>query len=103
MNYSVKNTEKHYPQANEWMWNYCFFLGKFTDSEGNHYDLGVYVDSDGPDSCRYVQAIVTDNEPGSYISGDMAPRVNEQYRTEYGQETYRRARILGIVPELAAI
>lgn len=62
----MKNEEKFYPKANEWMWNYCTFLGKFTDSDGQKYDLGVHINEDG-----LTAAIVDGEEPGDYYSGDL--------------------------------
>lgn len=58
--------EKHYPQANTWMWNYCLFLGKFT-CRGKHYDLGVYEN----DPTMISAAIVYGNKDGTYLSGDL--------------------------------
>jgi hypothetical protein len=97
MNYSVTNADKFYPQANNWMWNYCFFLGKFTDSEGVNYDLGIHI----ADECaEYSLAVVFSDEAGDYSSGSLAPHADERFNPEYKLETYRRARMLGIVPEL---
>ena len=44
------------------MWNYCIYLG--SDSK---YDYGVYISTTGEVS----HAIVYDNEPGSYLSGEL--------------------------------
>lgn len=58
---------KFYPEAENWMWTYCEFLGKFTDSKGRNYDLGIYV-GEKP----YISAaIVWGNTPGDYSSGDL--------------------------------
>ena len=31
----------YYPQAIDWMWNYCIYLGPWTDSDGTKYDMGI--------------------------------------------------------------
>lgn len=48
------------------MWTYCTFLGKFTDSKGVNYDLGIYLDDSRP-----CDATVHSNKPGDYSSGDF--------------------------------
>ena len=53
----------NYPEAREWMWDYCVYLGHFSHNDKN-YDLGVYVHVDGELSL----AIVYGNEYGKYIS-----------------------------------
>ena len=98
--------EYFYPQAKEWMWTYCVFLGKYTDRAGNNFDLGVYVDDHG-----YVSgAIVDGNEPGDYWSPDFAhvrdgltplehyeTRVNHYLMAEAYIETIKRAMARGII------
>ena len=59
-----------YPEAKDWMWNYCLFLGKFTDSKGINYDLGVHFNGN-PYANYFSLAIVFSNNPGDYLSGDM--------------------------------
>lgn len=63
-------SDLHYPSAIEWMWDYCLFLGKFTDGEGNNYDLGVHY-AGFKDFAKFSLAIVCGNEPGNYSSGHM--------------------------------
>jgi hypothetical protein len=55
-----------FPDAHEWMWNYCVYLGS-TECNGKQYDLGVFVSEmrDEPLSL----AVVYDNQPGKFISG----------------------------------
>ena len=64
-----KDLTKFYPNANSWMWNYCISLGKFTDSQGRNYDLGIHIHNE----CISA-AIVDGNEIGSYYSGDLEYR-----------------------------
>jgi len=52
------------------MWDYCLFLGKFTDSKGRNYDLGVCYNGRGYISL-FSDATVFDNQEGSYSSGLM--------------------------------
>ena len=91
-------TEKElfYPSALNWMWNYCTWLGKFTDSRGNNYDLGVFIDDD-----EVSAAIVAGNEPGDYYSGDITNRSEKSkefdpYEEKY-KETYRRAKMNNLI------
>ncbi len=60
-----------YPDAKDWMWNYCLFLGKFTDSKNRNYDLGVHFNSEELTTHQFSLAIVHSNEPGDYSSGNM--------------------------------
>lgn len=85
----------HYPDALEWMWSYCTYVGSFTSSEGEHYDLGFHVDESftGSDNnFRFTQAIVHDNKPGSYISG----RIHDNF--EVSAELKRRMILFKILP-----
>jgi len=60
-----------YPQAIDWMWDYCLFLGKFTDSKGVNYDLGVHFNGESLTTHQFSLAIVYSNEPGDYSSSYM--------------------------------
>jgi hypothetical protein len=80
-NFTINPDDKFYPDANEWMWNYCIFLGKFTDSDGHNYDLGIHKNS---------AAIVYSNQAGDYLSGGL------DYRRECYKETLRRAKHLNL-------
>ena len=64
-------SDLHYNSAKEWMWDYCLFLGKFTDSKGRNYDLGVHYNREKFLSHTFSNATVYDNYPGSYSSGVM--------------------------------
>lgn len=71
----------YYPEALEWMWNYCIFLGKF-EHEGKKYDLGVYQEPAGPISA----AIVYGSEDGQYMSG----LIGTPYDDPIYEETWKR-------------
>lgn len=65
-----KGTKLYYPSARKWMWNYCTYLGPYTDSRGKNYDLGIFIDED----INYKSisaAVVYGNEPGNYLSGTL--------------------------------
>jgi hypothetical protein len=65
-------TDLFYPDAKDWMWDYCLFLGKFTDSKGKNYDLGVHFNNyTDLEKYNFSLAIVYSNEPGDYSSGYM--------------------------------
>lgn len=63
-------TDLFYPQAKDWMWDYCLNLGKFTDSKGVNYDLGVHFNG-REDIGNFSLAVVYSDKPGDYISGYM--------------------------------
>ncbi len=89
--------DKFFPGADEWMWNHCIFLGKFTDSSGQNFDLGIHDDGD-----RYISAAIVDgNEPGDYFSGPLTnrpTRKNDVYDEKY-RETLKRAIEAGYIKE----
>jgi len=88
------NAPLYYPEAREWMWDYCIYLGPFTDSEGRNYDLGVHIyKKDENSNPQLSAAIVDDNRPGSYCSGSLH-RLQEE--CEHYIETRRRAIELGL-------
>jgi hypothetical protein len=94
--------DKFYPFADEWMWNYCIFLGSFTDSEGNNWDLGVHISKRD-----FVSgAIVHGNESGDYYSPSFdresverffSPKMDDYGPIEAYRETYRRAKEKGLL------
>lgn len=92
---STNKLDLFYPDAINWMWYYCTNLGKFTDSNGNNYDLGVHVSRD-----EVSAAIVFDNEPGEYYSGDLVTMCSigcSHPRHEAYRETYKRAKESGLI------
>ena len=76
-----------YPEAENWMWSYCIYLGPYESVGARKYDLGVYVDPQG----NLSAAIVYGNEPGSYISGEL-----DTFEGELYEETLKRARVTGL-------
>ena len=65
-------SDLHYNSAKEWMWDYCLFLGKFTDSKGRNYDIGIHFNGENCDlDYKYSDATVYEDNPGSYSSGFM--------------------------------
>jgi len=108
MNITIEQMDFFYPEAKDWMWNYCLPLGKFTDSRGRNYDLGVYInDDDVPTNMRISAAIVSSNEAGDYYSGSVIERGNVKYNinetdvvAQYEEkfiETLKRCKALGII------
>lgn len=88
----LKSAPLFYPEARQWMWDYCIYLGPFTDSEGKNFDLGIYMG----DHCAHA-AIVYDNEDGRYHSGelDRFGFCNHVHSEAY-KETRKRAEALGL-------
>ena len=91
----IDQTDKFYPSADEWMWNYCTFLGKWTDPEtGDNWDLGIYLPKriDTP-SCASVYG----DTPGNYNSAEV---YREPHDRPYPmvEEVYKRARKLNLIP-----
>lgn len=89
-NHIISSAKLFYPSAREWMWDYCIYLGSFTDSYGRNYDLGIHEKS---------AAIVFGNTPGDYSSGDL----DYEFLIDHGRqprecyaETIKRAELLGL-------
>lgn len=83
---------KFFPQADEWMWNYCHYLGSI-ELNGDKYDLGIHKSKDVD---RYSFAIVYGNDPGDYISGiiydfkgNLNPHVIYQFKNNSAQGLYK--------------
>ena len=83
----------YYPSAKEWMWNYCIYLGPFTDNRGNNYDLGIYINHDS--FLEYSNATVYGDESGNYLSGSLYPRLD--FSNEVSNEVVRRAKELNLI------
>ena len=58
-----------YPSAKEWMWDYCLYLGSFTDTNGDNFDLGVHYNGNKYENAEFSDATVYDDTPGAYFSG----------------------------------
>jgi hypothetical protein len=93
MKHILNNAPLYYPSAKEWMWNYCIYLGPFTNSRGNNYDLGIYINHDS--IFEYSNATVYGNEPGQYSSGVIYPMID--FDNEISQEVLRRAKELNLI------
>jgi len=63
--FNINPDDKFWPKHH--MWTYCTFLGKFTDSKGENFDLGILLENDSKNWCA---AIVDGPNPEDYISGD---------------------------------
>lgn len=88
-------SKKHFPSADEWMWDYCTFLGQFTDSSGDNYDLGIVLgSSDRIIIGEFSLAVVYGNDPGNYISGGNFKSTDHR---EFVIETLKRARKLNLI------
>lgn len=90
----LQSAPLHYPDARRWMWNYCVYLGPFTDSRGNNYDLGICMDTEDQVPSA---AIVHGNTPGDYYSGSLENPLRSSAKDEKYQETYNRAKALNLI------
>jgi hypothetical protein len=88
--FNINPDDKFYPGHH--VWSYSTFLGKFTDSEGNNFDLGIYLDKSG--TC---DATVHSNDPSDYSSGEINLYTSLATVREFKKEVYRRARILNLI------
>jgi len=95
-NHILTGVNLYYPSARDWMWDYCMYLGPYVDSNGEKYDLGVFVNTgfDDTDEPHYSAAIVYGNEPGEYISGELEP---QRFTGEHYTETIRRCKELNLL------
>jgi hypothetical protein len=89
-----------YPSAREWMWNYCIYLGPFTDERGHNYDLGIFISNEVTGLESFSAAIVYGNTPGNYLSGSMKTfYYNDKNPFSYYTEVYNRMKLLGLYKE----
>ena len=97
----MNKEELFYPEALDWMWTYCLYLGPYTDEHGSNYDLGVFLDGSFG---RASFAIVYGNEDGQYISGSIDRRTLIDLQTspdfDMYEETASRAIKAGLIDEL---
>lgn len=97
MNFEINPANKFYPAANEWMWNYCIFLGKFTDSNGVNYDLGLHINDKQPAGFRYSDATVHSDRAGDYTSGNILMALKAKNVQPHIVELYKRATALNLI------
>jgi len=90
MNNLLNGAPLYYPSAIDWMWDYCIYLGPYTDLFGDNFDLGIYIDDN-----KISNATVWGNEPGDYSSGSIYPRID--FDNEIVQEVIRRAKELNLI------
>jgi hypothetical protein len=98
-NFIINPDDKFYPNADNWMWDYCIFLGKFTDSKGKNYDLGVHIENWVDNNALYrnvSDATVYDNKDGSYTSGSLTRNIEGEDR-EWKLEVIRRAKAMNLI------
>lgn len=90
----------YYPSAMDWMWNYCIYLGPYTDGNGINYDLGIYIsDLVAQDDHGVSLAAVYGNQPGTYLCGPLEQYVRDKYDfNEIYREAARRAAARGLLP-----
>jgi hypothetical protein len=90
--------DKFYPDHH--MWTYCTFLGKYTDSNGQNYDLGIYEHPRLEGDYKYCEATVYGNENHEYLSGLLVVGLkSDDGGTTYERlrETYKRAIEKGLI------
>jgi len=92
----LKTNKVFYPSADDWMWDYCHFLGSWVNPyNGAKYDLGIFTKKDLKDTSG---AMVYGNIDGNYISGELRMFGKSgiaEYDAVY-EETRRRAINLGL-------
>jgi hypothetical protein len=95
--------DKFYP--NHYMWTYCTFLGKFTDSKGHNYDLGIYEHPRLEGMYKYSNATVFGPEDEQYYSGSLllVTNIPNWIGNEISTEVVKRAKAKGFNVELQEI
>lgn len=59
---------KFFPQADDWMWDYCRYLGSIRSTDNRSYDLGVWI---SPSKTEISFALVDGPNGGDYHSGSI--------------------------------
>jgi hypothetical protein len=92
--------DKFYPGHH--MWTYCTFLGKYTASNGENYDLGIYEHPRFEGKYKYSNATVYGNEPEDYLSGLLIYSLDnpDWIGNELAKEVVKRAKAKGFNVEL---
>jgi hypothetical protein len=95
--------DKFYPGHH--MWTYCTFLGKYTASNGENFDLGIYKHPRFEGYLAYSNATVWGPEDHEYSSGSLMFFKDEPsyIGNEVNAEVVKRARAKGINVELKEI
>jgi hypothetical protein len=95
--------DKFYPGHH--MWTYCTFLGKYTASNGENYDLGIYENSGFTKHLAYSNATVYGKEDYEYLSGSFFLVTNKPdwIGNELAREVVKRAKAKGINVELQEV
>jgi hypothetical protein len=92
--------DKFYPGHH--MWSYCTFLGKFTASNGQNYDLGIYEHPRLEGKYKYSNATVFGPEDEQYSSGSFLYFKDKPdwIGNEINAEVVKRAKAKGFDVEL---
>lgn len=91
----LTNAPLHFPEAREWMWDYCIYLGPFTSSADRHYDLGIHINKD---IGGISMAVVYGDVPGNYISGPLKLLANASSdHNEMVRELIKRVTALKLI------
>ena len=85
----LDNAPLHFPEARDWMWNYCIYLVPYSE-KGINYDLGIFINS----SNKASYAIVYGDHPGDYMSGNADVVIPSR---EIHAETIKRAKALNLL------
>ena len=88
----INPIDKFFPDANEWMWSYCTFLGKYIDKDGKKWDLGIYYRDN-----EILCASVYGNKDGQYTSGRITTDGRQESTADYMIELKRRLTELNLL------
>ncbi len=101
--YSLDNAPLAWPEAKKWMWNYCIYLGPFTNFRGEKFDLGIYLSPHGSNepNSKASAAIVYGPNDGDYMSGPLYTTTPsgrmKGFTSDVYQATYHRAKALRLM------
>ncbi len=90
----INPNDKFFPAHNNIIWDYCVFLGKYTDKNGKKWDLGICIDDDG----EIFDASVFSNVPHDYKSGKVIFD-EESDDIDQMRELKRRAKIMNLLTD----
>jgi hypothetical protein len=89
----LKNAPLYFPEGRESMWSYCVYLGPYTDSHGNNYDMGILLRHGDEYGRDHSAACVWGSEPHQYTSGELKVFAG----SEIHDEVSRRAKELNLI------